>query len=218
MAQKSLHLPILQSSELVAFEPLALPSSPVLPEGVTPLALSAGDLDGRTELRTSSYTIYVDLPDNPDEMLLVHGYTGAYDRVGKRVATYLRARERHHAPKPLYGDWTPEPRVDGEVVPPTDETIAVLKRRGYLVSLTQEEEEGLFTKLSTKIHHAVIRRSPAFIVMPTYQCNLRCPYCFQDHMRTDPKYNHLLRVMDRKMADRILRGMRSIEAAHGIDD
>jgi uncharacterized protein len=218
MAQNPLRLPILQTSQLVALEPLALPPSPVLPAGVTPLALSAGDLDGRAELRTSSYTIYVDLPDDADNMLLVHAYTGAYDRVGKRVATYLRSRERHHAPKPLYGDWTPEPRVSGEVVPPSDETIAVLKRRGYLVSLTQEEEEALFVKLSAHIHHATVRRSPRYVLMPTYQCNLRCSYCFQDHMRTDAKYGHLLRVMDRDMADRVMRGMQRIEAAHGIAD
>src|SRR5689334_23778523 len=31
-------------------------------------------------LRASGYTIYVALPDNEDEMLLVHGYTGAFDK------------------------------------------------------------------------------------------------------------------------------------------
>ena len=36
-------------------------------------------------LRTSSYVIYVDLPGNPDEMLLVQTYTGAFDRVSRRV-------------------------------------------------------------------------------------------------------------------------------------
>jgi len=42
-------------------------------------------------IRTSRYTIFVDLPEHPDEVLLVHGYTGAYDRVSRPVAGYLRS-------------------------------------------------------------------------------------------------------------------------------
>jgi hypothetical protein len=44
-------------------------------------------------LRTSSYIIYVDSPARADEVLLVHGYTGAYARVSGSVARYLRSRE-----------------------------------------------------------------------------------------------------------------------------
>src|SRR5205823_13457275 len=47
-------------------------------------------------------------------------------------------------------------------------------------------------------------------------CNLRCPYCFQDHMRTDPGMSHLLRRMTPAMADRIFAAMPKIEALHGI--
>ena len=65
-------------------------------------------------LRTSSYTIYVDLPGNDEEMLLVQTYTGAFDRVSRRVATYVRSLEAGRPPKPLYGDWTPEPSPAGE--------------------------------------------------------------------------------------------------------
>src|ERR1700726_4759847 len=61
------------------------------------------------ELRTSSYIIYVDLPDNDSDMLIVHGYTGAFDKVSRRIATFLRAKEDRRAPKPLYGDWAPSP-------------------------------------------------------------------------------------------------------------
>jgi uncharacterized protein len=212
-----IHLPLIQAkAELIELEPLTLPETPMTPADVTPLTLSSGELATRATLRTSSYTIYVDLPGNPDEMLLVHGYTGAYDRVSRRIATYLRSREAHHAPKPLYGDWTPEPAPGGEVSAPSQEDIAILKRRGYLVALTPEEEEALFVKISSRLHQKTLRGAPGYILMPTYQCNLRCHYCFQDHMRTDPSYAHLLRVMDRPMVDRILQGMQSIDAAHGI--
>lgn len=216
---KTIHLPVVQGDGgLAELEPLALPLEPFSPPDIEPLNLKKSDLAERNNLRTSSYTIYVDLPGNPDEMLLVHGYTGAYDRVSKQVATYLRSRELHRPPRPLYGAWTPEPMVEGEVVEPSAEVITTLQQRGYLVPLAPEEEEALFVKLALRNHQAFGRQAPVFILMPTYQCNLRCPYCFQDHMRTDPAYAHLLRIIDQPMADRILRGMRNIEAAHGIDE
>jgi hypothetical protein len=61
-----------------------------------PEAVRASVSDPATEittrsLRTSSYVIYVDLPHNDHEMLLVHGYTGAFDKVSKRIATFVRA-------------------------------------------------------------------------------------------------------------------------------
>jgi len=167
-------------------------------------------------LRTSSYTIYVDLPGNQDEMLLVHTYTGAFDRVSSRVATYVRSLDAKRPPKPLYGDWTPEPSVAGELSPPTDETIGVLSRRGYLTSMTGEEEEEFFSRYVDKLHGLYLKRWPSYLFMPTYDCNLRCPYCFQDHMRTDGRFGHLLKQMPLAMVDRLFAAMPKIEALHGI--
>ena len=213
---KQSSIPIVQQGTApVRLEPLVLSTEPYVPADAPTLDLKTGDLAGRNELRTSSYTIYVDLPGHPDEMLLVHGYTGAYDRVSKQVATYLRSLETDHTPQPLYGSWVSEPAANGEVARPSDEAMAILEKRGYLVPLTLEEEEALFVKVATLHHHAAIRRAPSYVLMPTYRCNLRCAYCFQDHMRTDPHYGHLLQVMDRPMADRILRGMDAIDTAHG---
>src|SRR5215469_6750456 len=102
-------------------------------------------------MRTSSYVIYVDLPGNSDEMLLVHGYSGAYDKVSKRVATYVRSQELRSAPKPLYGSWTAEPAVDGVVELPSAQTVEILKRRGYLTEMSYEQEEELFKRLALKL-------------------------------------------------------------------
>lgn len=165
-------------------------------------------------MRASSYNIYVDLPDNPEDMLLVHGYTGAYDRVNRRVATFLRSKETGRVPRPLYGEWSPEPEMDGGASPPSDETIAVLQRRGYLTELTPEAEVEHFTKVAAVLHQE--NRQPSYIFMPTYDCNLRCGYCFQDEMRTNPALSHLLRVITRDVVDRIFNAMPQIEQHHGL--
>jgi uncharacterized protein len=170
-------------------------------------------------LRTSSYTIYVDLPEDDGEMLLVHTYTGAFDRVSRRVATWVRSLEAGRPPKPLYGEWTPEPSGDvdgGEAGRPTEATIEILHRRGYLTPMTREEEEEFFTRFVEKLHARHLRRWPSYLFMPTYDCNLRCAYCFQDHMRTDGRFAHLLRRMTPGMVDRLFAAMPRIEALHGI--
>jgi uncharacterized protein len=168
-------------------------------------------------LRASHYIIYVDLPGNDEEMLLVHGYTGAYDKVSRRVAAYVRSLESGYQPRPLYGDWSLEPPVEGQVISPSEETTRVLKRRGYLTEKTAEEEEALFTRMAEALRDRDTRRMPNYMLMPAYNCNLCCPYCYQDHMRTDPASQRLLRAtMQPELADRIFTAMSKIEATHGI--
>jgi len=168
-------------------------------------------------MRTSSYVIYVDLPDKPDQKLLVHGYTGAFDLVSNPVAAYVRAMETRPAAKPLYGSWKSDPPRNGAAAnPPSDDTITTLRRRGYLTDLIHSDEERLVTKIAATLHDSPERRKPQYVVMPTYNCNLRCAYCFQDHMRTDPNYRHLLRTMSPALIDRMFLAMPHLEKLQGV--
>lgn len=166
-------------------------------------------------LRTSSYTIYIDLPNTDQEMLLVHGYTGAYDKVSHGVAEFLRSREARRAPKPLYGEWTRRNLTAAEAPSPRPETLERLRMRGYLTDFSPEEEEAFFGRLAERLHERAIQKPPSYIFMPTYDCNLRCSYCFQDHMRSDCSFKHLLTTMRRPIVDRIFEAMPEIEANHG---
>jgi uncharacterized protein len=170
-------------------------------------------------LRTSSYTIYVSLPENEEQMLLVHGYTGAYDRVSRPVAEYLMSLEAGPPPAPLYGTWSAEPatRRPGETGrTPSDRTLDSLRQRGYLTSMSVQEEEGHFARTVKRLHRQAVAQGIGYIIMPTYNCNLRCSYCFQDHMRSNPDYRHLLRTISPQVVDRIFAAMPQIEAAHGV--
>lgn len=163
------------------------------------------------ELHTSYYTIYVDLPQDSSRILLVHGYTGAFDMVSTKVGTYLRGNEVHRAPKPLYGAWTPDPDLPFESISLGDNTIDALRRRGYLTDLSFDDEVSQFRHIADIRHQQALDRSN-FVFMPTYDCNLRCFYCFQDHLRTDPANGHLLGLMTKPVIDRIFRGIEDIES------
>lgn len=166
-------------------------------------------------MRTSSYVIYVDLPERSDQKLLVHGYTGAFDLVSNSVAEYVRAMESRPAAKPLYGSWKSDPPRDGGAAhPPSDETMAILRRRGYITDLDHADEESLVGKIADTLHNRPLR--PRYVVMPTYDCNLRCAYCFQDHMRTDSNYGHLLRTMPPELVDRLFLAMPHMEELQGV--
>ena len=182
-------------------------------------ALADGESSKAGELRASSYNIYVDLPNDQDHLLLLHGYTGAYDRVSRAVGAFVRSRESRNVPKPLYGVWTHE-EIDGELVSlPSQVVIEHLKKRGFLTTKSLEEEEAFFIKIVGAIRKQQALQMPSYVVMPSYDCNLRCHYCFQDFMRTDPSYNHLLRTMSFDVADRILKSLTEIETKHhSIED
>lgn len=166
-------------------------------------------------LRASNYTIYVDLRDDGQHVVLVHGYSGAYDKVTSAVARYVRSLDER-PPKPLYGTWT-DYESTPNVEPLPDTTIERLKQRGYLTELTREQERARFNRFVGLKHEQTMARMPNYLFMPTYDCNLRCGYCFQDHMRADPTYHHLLRTMTPATIARAIAAMPGIEKRHGLE-
>jgi len=163
-------------------------------------------------MRTSSYVIHVDLPEQDEQVLIIQGYTGAYDMVSRSVAQFLKANEpdRHAA---AHGEWPDEPRPT-DAATPSEETLSVLRARGYITDTSIADERERVRKLAARTHDTELQRKPNYVLMMSYDCNLRCGYCFQDHMRTDPAYRHLLRAMDRPMIDRLMTAMRQIDATH----
>ena len=162
-------------------------------------------------LRTSHFTIYVDLPGERDQSLIAHGYSGAFDKVSTDVVAFLRAHEERR------GASRSEAPQEAPVL--ADRTLRLLEKRGYLTEMSREDEEDRVARLVAAIHERAIRKPPAYVLMHTYQCNLRCAYCFQDRMRTDPALHGLLRTMSRPVVDRIFAAIPGIEKKHlGTDE
>lgn len=169
-------------------------------------------------MRASSYAIYVDLPGGGGEVLLMHGFTGTYYKISRTVATYVRSLEGKQRHKPLFGEWSAEPAATSPVEVPSEETVRILRGEGFLTDLSVEQEERLFCRLVEKLHKINLTRVPDLIFMPTYDCNLRCGYCYQGFLRTNPLYQHSLKVMPIEIVDRIFRAIPNIDRRHGIED
>jgi uncharacterized protein len=160
------------------------------------------------EIRTSSYCIFVKLPKRRDRVLLVHGYTGAYDEVSLDIAAYLNAKRAVSAP--LYGKWSSDFEDTSGNIIPSEATLAELENRGYLTRLTISGEKERIRSIAASVH-SFETKGLSYIVVPSYDCNLRCPYCFQGYMRTDPSFQPKLGQMTRELVDQMLDGILDFE-------
>ncbi|MFV0525600.1 MAG: radical SAM protein [Acidimicrobiales bacterium] len=196
------------------------------PDVGVPVVLSGRDW-GRSEV-VSRYTIFAG--ETPAGHLISHGLYGTFDLVPRRLYDILVAnRVRGHAPR--FGRWA-DPSADeagpgpdrgsppGSWPPRPLEGIgaddrAFLRRRGYLIDAGTDELE-VFTDFSKRLHEQR-RHDLVFVVMPAYDCNLRCDYCFQDHLRHDAHYRHILEPMTVERADLTVRAMAHIARRAGFD-
>ena len=109
-------------------------------------------------MRLSTYE--KDKKEIEDYRLMVNGLYGAYDIVAKEDCEKISAGKFSELP------------------------LALLKRlllRGLLTPKS-ESEELADMKLLARLHKKVYGSSIiGLIILPTYDCNFRCPYCFEQH-------------------------------------
>jgi len=123
-----------------------------------------------------------------DAYILFNTLTGAVDVVEERVAHALQP----HTP------------FDPETLSP--EETQRLTSRGYLLPENDEQKQVAqwFSEFKTRM------RSLHFIVCPTFTCNLRCPYCYEDlEIRqsrsaiSSTQIDHMFEAMDRFIEQRV---------------
>ena len=152
----------------------------------------------RSELyRVSSYTICVNLPEEPDYALLVHGYTGAIDRVNKDVARLMKSRVV-----------ISEEMFDH--LPCSKETVHTLMKRGYLTRRSPVEEREYVHSMANFLHHNSSHGTSSFLFLVAYDCNFRCPYCFENGISEHGK-GWSKQVFTKEMVDRAYRAMCEIQ-------
>lgn len=110
-------------------------------------------------LRTSSYLIPVKLESEPDKYMLIHGYTGAIDIATESLLKKIQSIA-------LGTDLLPE-------------MIDVLLKRGYITTKTQEEEYAYVARMAKALHRKENVLNTSFTLVVTYNCNFRCPYCYE---------------------------------------
>jgi len=110
--------------------------------------------------RVSSYVIQVRI--NSSEYLLIHGYSGAVDKVTSDVISALNEIKKGIKTN-ISAEW-----------------LDLLKSRGYLTEKTELQEREYIKILAEELHKT--KDSHKFLFMVAYDCNFRCPYCFENEV------------------------------------
>jgi len=140
-------------------------------------------------MRLSRYIIFVPL-EGRGETVLVHGISGAVDRVSDEWARNLRAMR-----------WDRFAAQD----------LAELRRRGYITDKTPEEEREIAVRIGRRLREKAMR-SAGFILTPTIRCNLGCDYCFQNPLRAGGAGAPALDV---RMAEAAFAAMADLQVRRG---
>ena len=94
-----------------------------------------------------------------------------------------------------------------------EDTVSQLKDAGYLTRSTPEEEKELMKK---RYEAQKTPYDPVASIILTYQCNLRCTYCFVDHLFAR-KATWLNTVIDEKTIDAAFTSISSIPALEPLE-
>lgn len=139
-------------------------------------------------IRTSSYIIPVKLEKVKEKYMLIHGYTGAIDIIDEKLFEKLNN--------------------DLSISALEDSTKQSLMTRGYLTTKSKEEEYSYVARIARALHHKDKILCKSFTWIVTYNCNFRCPYCFENRDLKDKKEQI---VFNQDMVDKVFMAIEEIE-------
>lgn len=147
------------------------------------------------QYKPSLYNIIVKLPDKPNQFLLVHGYSGAIDLVNKNVVNLLKSKKLI----------TPGASQSLNI---SEDTVQNLIKRGYLTDMSPVHERDYVHKMAT-IMHKIQKRKSGFLFLVAYDCNFRCPYCYENTISSSGRA-WSKKVFTKEMVDRAYETMLEI--------
>lgn len=145
--------------------------------------------------RLSSYTIFTKLEDTEDKYMLVHGYTGAIDIVTENVVFDLKSNANF---------------LKSDECSFSTSTFNTLVKRGYITEKTIEEEFKHIGKMADLLHQSVKKLYKYFLFAVTYNCNFRCPYCYENEISNNGN-NWGQKTFTKEMVDQAYAAMLKIE-------
>ena len=116
-------------------------------------------------LRTSSYMIPVKLEKEENKYMLIHSYTGTIDIVSENLLKKIKSIAEGH-------DFS-------------DSMLQTLLKRGYITTKTQEEEYAYVARMAMALQKKYDVLVTSFTWVVSYNCNFRCPYCFEGRSQKD---------------------------------
>ena len=146
-------------------------------------------------MRLSTYEIILPLLDKDekeiaDYRLMVNGLYGAFDIISKENCEKISAGKFSELP------------------------LAFLEKfllRGHLTR-KNESEELADMKLLARLHKKVYGSSIiGLIIMPTYDCNFRCPYCFEQH-RLNKEKDWLSQTISDEIIDSVFSALKNYKS------
>lgn len=135
------------------------------------------------ELKFSNYNIIVRLK-NDDKYFAVHGYTGASDLFEENIGKMLLEK-------------------DTKILEEARETIDYLIKRGYLCFEGTDEKQKI--KNVADIMHRAAMKEYSLSILPTYDCNFRCPYCYEKRNISNKEKREI--VISKQMVDSIFKAI-----------
>lgn len=116
-------------------------------------------------LRTSSYMIPVKLDNEVGKYMLIHGYTGAADIITESLLEEIKNISSINSF--------------------SEDMLKKLLKRGYITTKSQEEEYAYAARIAKALHQESDILSTSFTWVVSYNCNFRCPYCFEGREKKD---------------------------------
>lgn len=136
-------------------------------------------------------------PSHRGNSILFHGISGAIDEIDREIGKHLKIFQRKMLP------------IDKilETNGLKYQEISFLYQRGHLTQLSPSEEHKYFCNYVEKLHAKKMAKAlsrGSLMIVPSYHCNLACPYCFQNSFRIK-KDDSVTKVMTKETVDTIFK-------------